>query len=519
MKGGRLSDVANSMGIQMAFYYAEIFSIQTPTIHAGRLQPLGRLRSHCRLRHSRLSAPPLPISGALRSEPSSLPSAQFLPLRHYGLGFYLRVLVAQLILGILIGWTWRPRWANSLFQAIKSTPCESWTASPDLDIKKSCQTVDKKSAESVAAKACCCPCSSAMVVPSKQFSDDDGSLELIKRQRNITANLARSTVGEADLLDLHRTVHGKEGGLPWDLMMERSAPGMTYQAWRRDPKNGPTEYKSRTIFEDSTPELVKDFYWDDEFRSVWDDMLIFAQSKEDCTETGAQIVHWVRKFPFFCSDREYLIGRRIFEVDGSFYCVTKAVPYAAVPRRDKPLRVDVYNSSWCIRAGESCVKKGQLTACEVMFFHAEDMHIPKNIAKLGVRQGMWGLVKKMEPGLRKYQAQRAMAKPLSKSARMAQAYTRMSPNYFDSLSVKTLEEEFAYDWSGRQDDDVNYEDNDVTRSNEVTQDDSCNQGGGWKWMIVGGAVVLACTLDRGVLGRAVIFGLARRFGMLNQRIR
>lgn len=29
------------------------------------------------------------------------------------------------------------------------------------------------------------------------------------------------------------------------------------------------------------------------------------------------------QFPFFCSDREYVIGRRIWESEGSYYCVTK----------------------------------------------------------------------------------------------------------------------------------------------------------------------------------------------------
>lgn len=29
------------------------------------------------------------------------------------------------------------------------------------------------------------------------------------------------------------------------------------------------------------------------------------------------------QFPFFCSDREYIIGRRIWQSDRSYYCVTK----------------------------------------------------------------------------------------------------------------------------------------------------------------------------------------------------
>lgn len=325
-------------------------------------------------------------------------------------------------------------------------------------------------------------------------------------------SLASSVVGEHDLRDLRRRLQGRDGGLPWVLMMERSAPGMIYQAWCRDPKEGPTEYKSRTVFEDSTPELVKDFYWDDEFRSVWDDMLIYTKALEGCEDTGAEIAHWIRKFPFFCSDREYLIGRRIFELGGTFFCITKAVPYAALPRRDKPLRVDIYYSSWCVRAAKSTKNAGQMTACEVTFFHAEDMHIPKRIAKIGVRQGMWGCVRKMEPGLRKYQVHRSTVKTLSKSAYMAQLYTRVPANYFEDSGSITSDEDSS--------DDLGMQRHDTIALNDISKDDAGNCGhfNGWKWLIVGGAVILACGLDRGALGRGLVFGLAKRFGKVNRRL-
>jgi hypothetical protein len=91
------------------------------------------------------------------------------------------------------------------------------------------------------------------------------------------------------------------------------------------------------------------------------------------------------QFPFFCSDREYIIGRRIWASGKTFYCVTKVwneiasllliymnertefllpvlalmpiffslqgVPRPSVPRQNKPRRVDLYYSSWCIRPG------------------------------------------------------------------------------------------------------------------------------------------------------------------------
>ena len=49
------------------------------------------------------------------------------------------------------------------------------------------------------------------------------------------------------------------------------------------------------MYENATPELVRDFFWDDEFRLKWDDMLSHAETLEDCPTTGTMVVQWVRK--------------------------------------------------------------------------------------------------------------------------------------------------------------------------------------------------------------------------------
>lgn len=36
------------------------------------------------------------------------------------------------------------------------------------------------------------------------------------------------------------------------------------------------------------------------------------------------------QFPFFCSDREYIIGRRIWEDGKTYYCVTKVIVSLAI---------------------------------------------------------------------------------------------------------------------------------------------------------------------------------------------
>lgn len=148
-------------------------------------------------------------------------------------------------------------------------------------------------------------------------------------------------------------------------------------------------------------------------------------------------------------------------------------------------------------AVESKRGDGQLTACEVLLFHHEDMGIPWELAKLGVRQGMWGAVKKIEPGLRAYQKERASGAALSRCAFMAQINTKVSADYLRSLE------------------------NGSNESSEVETFGSCEKPTGRnipRLLVVGGAIALACSLDRGLLTKAVIFGVARSFAKIGRRL-
>ncbi|MCL7026751.1 hypothetical protein MKW94_011440, partial [Papaver nudicaule] len=102
-------------------------------------------------------------------------------------------------------------------------------------------------------------------------------------------------VTSEDAEHLCQLVEGRDGGPVWTQILDRSTPTMLYQAWHRDPEIGPPQYRSRTVFEDATPELVRDFFWDDDFRSNWDDMLIRCKTLEECPITGTMVVHWIRK--------------------------------------------------------------------------------------------------------------------------------------------------------------------------------------------------------------------------------
>ncbi|KHN35161.1 StAR-related lipid transfer protein 7, mitochondrial [Glycine soja] len=300
----------------------------------------------------------------------------------------------------------------------------------------------------------------------------------------------QDTVTQADLEHFLHLLEGKDGVMDWQSFMERSTPNMQYKAWRYDPETGPTVYRSRTVFDDATPELVRDFFWDDDFRPKWDAMLAYCKVLEECPHNGTMISHWIKKFPFFCSDREYIIARRIWQAGNTYYCVTKGVPYPSLPKRDKPRRVELYFSSWVIKPVESRKGDGQLSACEVTLLHYEDMGIPKDVAKLGVRHGMWGAVKKLHSGMRAYQSARKTEASLSRCALMASKTTKITSdaNMHSSEPSSCMEDR-------------------VQAMNNTAQK---GNGIDWKWVAVGGTVALVLGLHTGAVGRALLLGAGHR---------
>ncbi|KAH9682224.1 START domain-containing protein [Citrus sinensis] len=380
------------------------------------------------------------------------------------------------MIGLVIGWSWRPRWTGLVFLGLRSKFRFIWTAAPPgFGARRLWLAFTALSAFS----ACRVLWNN---FKGKGTKSDAASAAAAEKEQHV--------VTENDLEHLLQLLERKDGEMEWQTLMEKSTPNMTYQAWRCEPETGPAVYRTRTVFEGATPELVRDFFWDDEFRRKWDHMLAYVKTLEECPLTGTMIVQWIKKFPFFCSDREYIIGRRIWEAGKNYYCVTKGVPYPALPKRDKPRRVEHYFSSWVIRAVESLKGDGQLSACEVNLIHYEEMGIPKDVAKLAIRHGMWGGVKKLNSGMKAYQNARKSDSSSPGRALMASITTKISVNEsMESLDPVSSEEE-----KGQV-------------ANPKYQKD---HGIDWKWIVIGGTVAVVCALHSGAIGKALLLGAGRR---------
>lgn len=137
-----------------------------------------------------------------------------------------------------------------------------------------------------------------------------------------------------------------------------------------------------------------------------------------------------------------------------------------------------------------------LSACEVSLVHYEDMGIPKDVAKLGLRHGMWGTVKKLHSGMRAYQNARKSEASLSRCAVMARITTKISfDETGDSLEPLTCEEE------GEE------------KGERVDTQRKKEKGIDWKWIFIGGTIALVCGLHTGTIGKAMLLGAGQRLRM------
>ncbi|KAL2902959.1 THAP domain-containing protein 7 [Bienertia sinuspersici] len=116
------------------------------------------------------------------------------------------------------------------------------------------------------------------------------------------------------------------------------------------------------------------------------------------------------------------------------------------------------------------------------------------------RRGMWTAVKKIDPGLRAYQAKKASGAPLSRYASLAHINTRVSADYLKALNDSNGDLPIV-------------EDHDIDKHTKEKSGVTIP-----RVVVIGGAIALACTIDKGLLTKAVIFGVVRRFARMGRKL-
>lgn len=214
---------------------------------------------------------------------------------------------------------------------------------------------------------------------------------------------------EAELKDFLGDLELPEGDwakLGYKKVMDRSTGMIRHICWSKDLPSGSTQYRSRTLMYGVEAETARDFFLDDGYRGEWDESRVTYSTLEDWNENGCQVARWVRKFPLFLRDREYVVARRIWCLsERTFHCISKLTTHPSAPKRTNPWRVSALSSSWKISPLKVETEDGNpKVACELVHFHLEESGISRNLAKMAVSRGMWPYIQKLDAALRSYQA-------------------------------------------------------------------------------------------------------------------
>nr|KYP53852.1 hypothetical protein KK1_000015 [Cajanus cajan] len=199
----------------------------------------------------------------------------------------------------------------------------------------------------------------------------------------------------------------------WEDVLDRRIDHLCYNVKCCKPKNGPLRYVSKTVFNNISSEMLRNFYMDNDYRKQWDKTLVEHNQLQVDKSDGTEVGQTIKKFPFL-KPREYVLAWKLWEgSDKTFYCFMKNTfnfqtkdlgplryflecEHPLTPRQKKYVRVEYYRSGWQIREVPGS------NACEITMFHQEDAGLNIEMAKLAFRKGIWNYVCKMDNALRRY---------------------------------------------------------------------------------------------------------------------
>ncbi|CAN6926203.1 unnamed protein product [Brassica oleracea] len=233
-----------------------------------------------------------------------------------------------------------------------------------------------------------------------RFFSHSSSSPAVSASQSLSSQSGISTlVSDEDLKVLIEKLGERDGDAEiWeDIIHKSNATRVSYTAKCCKPKDGgPMKYLSTTVFEDCSPEALRDFYMDNEYRKQWDKTVVEHEQLQVDSSSGIEIGRTIKKFPLL-TPREYVLAWRLWEgMNDKFYCFIKDCDHSMVPQQRKYVRVSYFRSGWRIR------KVPGRNACEIHMFHQEDAGLNVEMAKLAFSKGIWSYVCKMENALRKY---------------------------------------------------------------------------------------------------------------------
>ena len=224
---------------------------------------------------------------------------------------------------------------------------------------------------------------------------------------------------DADL-DALRASLADEGGVGeqgWEQVLERTAPGIQYTAWRRPAPcgGGLSEWKGRTVYTDISATDLAAFQLDSLRRQEWDSGVECFARLDGQERQGAaaapradgdqvSLEFWRMAFPAPFASRDYVCAKRVWRAasDGEATYTVSKVPAGRLPGEleetlpeGRAHRVTTYFSGARVRP----LPEG---GSELTTLYFEDSGISPGMVDWAVRRSLWSFVEKHAQALRQF---------------------------------------------------------------------------------------------------------------------
>lgn len=174
-----------------------------------------------------------------------------------------------------------------------------------------------------------------------------------------TTDMASLHIGDGEFLDLHeQQLLDRTPDASFALFVNHKSASAQCAIYRRPMANEKNpnlyEYLTTGTWTGLHPEKLFLATLDHEYRKSWDETVLSVEvvdtHRPSDEHSPTELIHWLSKFPFPMSNREFVYVRRGVQVGDHYYVLSRHCEHHAKPVKSSPVRVTPMTMAFVMRA-------------------------------------------------------------------------------------------------------------------------------------------------------------------------
>lgn len=172
-------------------------------------------------------------------------------------------------------------------------------------------------------------------------------------------DIAALHIGDDEFLDLHeQQLLDRTPDASFVLFVNHKSASAQCAIYRRPMANDKNpnlyEYLTTGTWTGLHPEKLFLATLDHDYRKSWDETVLSVElvdaHRPSDDQSPTELIHWLSKFPFPMSNREFVYVRRGVQVADHYYVVSRHCEHHAKPVKSSPVRVTPMTMAFVMRA-------------------------------------------------------------------------------------------------------------------------------------------------------------------------